>query len=92
MAKEEGTLRQLYKQMAAGQGYFTYSEGGIDNVVMSGEGWEHIPQPDIAIPCIACRSYIDMAGYTHDDLTFFTQSVDFQKDKSVVGVAATAVY
>jgi hypothetical protein len=80
---EKGTLRQLYKQISRINATFTYSDGAITGADLTlGEGWEYIPQPLFPEkPVLVNRQYIDMAGYTQDDLTFFTQAVDFQKDR-----------
>jgi hypothetical protein len=48
----------------------------------SGQGWEEIPQVTGDQVAIANRTYIDLAGYTQEELTTFVRGVDIQKDKS----------
>ena len=87
MPKNE-TLRQMFKQIGAGSGTFQYSLGTITTATITGEGWEYIEQVTPHIPNLINRQYIDLAGYTHDELTVFTQSVDFQHDKFATAYAA----
>lgn len=87
MAKNE-TLRQMFKQIGSGNATFTYSLGTISSATVTGEGWEYIEQTSPEIPNLINRQYIDLAGYNHDDLTVFTQSVDFQHDKFATAYAA----
>jgi hypothetical protein len=46
------------------------------NPVLSGSGWEVID--DGSKLHLVWRGYIDLAGYTREELTFFTQAVDVQ--------------
>ncbi len=76
----EGTIRQLFKQLPGGGGVFQYTAGVIDDTTVTGEGWEYIEQDSAELPMLVNRTYIDLAGYTLQDLTLFTQAVDFQKN------------
>jgi hypothetical protein len=53
-----------------------------------GEGWE-IVLPSIGGLCFVWKGFIDLAGYTQDELTFFTQTVDIQNANIPAGVAET---
>jgi len=46
--------------------------------IQIGAGWEQINLATGGIVWV-WRGYIDLAGYTQDELTFFTQAVDIQK-------------
>jgi len=65
---------QLYKSTAHAQAVFSETPG-LSAVV--GTGWTTF-QPG-AIPYYIHRTYIDLAGWTRQDLTMFTQGVDIQK-------------
>ena len=72
------TARQLVKQIPF------VSVSGIELVsqesTIVGEGWEQINYAGGGI-IFVWRGFIDMAGYTQDDLTFFTQAVDVQRSQ-----------
>jgi hypothetical protein len=53
-----------------------------------GEGWE-IVLPSSGGLVFVWRGFIDLAGYTQDDLTFFTQAVDIQNANIPAAVAET---
>lgn len=78
---DDTTQRQMFKQIAAGSCSFSFSGGVVIQANITGEGWEYIPQATPHIPNIVNRQYIDLAGYTQQDLTIFTQSVDFQHNQ-----------
>jgi len=67
------TARQLIKQVPA------MATIDMDYVAqtasLQGEGWEVNTEYNMSF---IWRGYVDMAGYTQDDLTFFTQAVDIQ--------------
>lgn len=67
--------RQLIKQVPA---MFT-NDLNFDagTATLSGEGWEVVHHPPMAMTFV-WRGFIDLAGYTQDDLTFFSQAVDVQ--------------
>lgn len=48
-----------------------------DTATVIGQGWEAITHPGFNI-VLVWRGYIDLAGYTRDELTFFSQAVDVQ--------------
>ena len=68
----------------------------IANMAISNnnEGWEEIPQQNLgaAVAVVANRQYIDLAGYSMDDLTTFIQSVDIQKSRDPLGANQQLVY
>jgi len=53
-----------------------------------GQGWR-IVLPTTGGLVFVWKGYIDMAGYTQDDLTFFTQAVDLQNANIPVAGAST---
>ena len=87
MVKDQ-TQRQMFKQIPQGSCLFSYSGGIISQTELFGEGWEYIPQASLEIPNIVNRQYIDLAGYTEQELTLFTQAVDFQHDQFATAHAA----
>jgi len=62
---------QLYKQI--GSTKFTKGDS-VDNTTSTGPGWEVIEDKTMAF-----RTYIDLQGWTNQDLTMFVQGVDIQK-------------
>jgi len=71
MAKGDPKAHQLYKQI--GSTLLTVGVS-VDATTSSGGGWEVI-EDDV----IANRTYIDLQGWTAQDLTTFVQGVDIQK-------------
>lgn len=72
MAKDM-QARQLIKQVpACGTNDMDY---GAQTATLTGEGWEVNTLYNMGF---VWRGYIDLAGYTKDDLTFFPQAVDIQ--------------
>jgi len=69
--------RQLIKQVP--QVNATMNFVGEDTITInpdvSGSGWEVVDNGKLYL---VWRGYIDLAGYTQDELTFFTQAVDIQ--------------
>jgi len=67
--------RQLIKQVPA----MSTINADFDNdtATLQGEGWQVIAHPGMNMAFV-WRGYIDLAGYTQDDLTFFSQAVDIQ--------------
>lgn len=74
---------QLYKQV----GYATITYGGPSspglpsNDTVTGSGWEVITGPLNTFRHCVNRSYIDLAGWSTQELTMFTQGVDVQKSQ-----------
>ena len=79
---EDVTARKLMKQKPSGSlGWeISGSEPVISAAVALGEGWEFIPQNNLAVQLavLAHRNYVDLSGYTLEDLTTFIQGVDIQ--------------
>jgi len=74
MAKEkEPKAHQLYKQLS--DTTVTYLTEGS---TVTGTGWEIISESSEALT-IVNRTYIDLAGWSQQELTTFTQGVDIQK-------------
>lgn len=65
--------RQLIKQVPAMGA--TDMNSGSQTATLLGEGWEVLTNYTMHF---VWRGYVDLAGYTQDDLTFFTQAVDIQ--------------
>ena len=89
--------RILMKQKPSGMITFalTDTDPAIDTIVVTGEGWKNIAQENLALYqlVIAHRNYIDLSGYTLNDLTTFIQSMDFQhmRDPLQAGAAVSSV-
>jgi len=76
---------QLTKQVPGADIAITVAEGsGFLETVSSDNGWEGFPQ-GIGTGAVVKRTYIDLAGWTREDLTTFVQGVDIQKMRSPVG-------
>ena len=88
--------RQLLKQLdGGGIGVTITGSVGAPTVVVLGDNWEYIPQNYAGVPigsvAIANRTYIDLAGYTQDELTTFVQSVSIQEQGSPLFATSSAV-
>jgi len=76
MAKEkEPKAHQLYKQCGVAATKFLASGSTI-----SGTGWDVLLESASALILIN-RQYIDLAGWSKQELTTFTQGVDVQKER-----------
>lgn len=81
MAKGEPKARQLFKQMGRcllAYNYYTTA------TTIDGVGWEVILGQDALanpIPYLTNRTYIDISGYSREELTTFIRGVDFQHQK-----------
>jgi len=64
---------QLYKQLAE-----CNAEYRTEGSTVTGSGWEIIDESSEAL-VVANRTYIDLQGWSAQDLTTFTQGVDIQK-------------
>jgi len=71
------TARQLIKQVPHVIAALEFV--GTDTIVIdaenSGEGWQVVDNGKLYL---VWRGYIDLAGYTQNDLTFFSQAIDIQ--------------
>lgn len=76
----EPTPRQLLKQLGGTQVDYTVGESGIGfvDVTTTGNGWEAFADPTNQAISVVNRTYIDLAGYTQEDLTTFIQNVAVQ--------------
>jgi len=82
MAKEkEPKAHQLYKQVP--YGVVTYgdpiSPGDPTTDTTISSGWEVLPGPLGTYHHFVYRTYLDLAGWSKQELTTFTQGVDIQK-------------
>ena len=72
--------RQLIKQVPPVLAAINYE--GTDEIVIDPDyvtsGWEVITPASGNTLYLVWRGFIDLAGYTQDELTFFTQAVDVQ--------------
>jgi len=89
---EDSKARQLMKQLSGT--YLQITMGESLPVVSDNpsNNWQAIPQTDVAtMTAVVNRTYIDLAGYSIDDLTTFIQSVSVQhlRDPLVIGSAVT---
>jgi hypothetical protein len=77
---EKATPRQMFKQI--GPSVITYGdpispgEPSLDEATF---GWTVLTDPTGTWHHVVFRSYIDLSGYTLEDLTVFTQGIDIQK-------------
>jgi hypothetical protein len=90
---EKATPRQMFKQI--GFASITWGEAPSPGVpatdTVIGGNWEVLTDPTGTFHHIVNRSYIDLSGYTLDDLTVFTQGVDIQKEFTPNTLVPTAV-
>lgn len=87
--KDDPVPRQLYKQIGGGTAVWQYSQGVPSGfAVQPSNEWEYVVQDTPHIPSLVNRQYIDLQGYTLEDLTFFAKAVDIQKDKFPSATAA----
>jgi len=79
--EKEPKAHQLYKQIP--YGVVTYgdpiSPGEPTSDTTSSSGWEVLTGPLGTYHHFVYRTYIDLSGWTREDLTTFTQGVDIQK-------------
>jgi len=86
MAKEkEPTAHQLYKQIGkvvytAGPA-FSPGEPSTDTLASNTSGWEVLTDPTGITRVLANRQYIDLSGWSKQELTTFTQGIDIQKQQ-----------
>ena len=77
---EDMQARQLIKQVPPVLAAINYED--TDEIVISGDyatsGWEVITPASGNTLYLVWRGYIDLAGYTRQDLTFFSQAIDVQ--------------
>jgi len=76
---EDVKPHQLTKQVPGTDITITVAEGsGFLETVTAGDGWEGFPQ-GIGSGAAVHRTYVDLAGWTLEELTTFVQGVDIQK-------------
>jgi hypothetical protein len=80
------TARQLIKQIPAMAGVLNLNEDTATSLL--GSGWEVVTHGSFDM-ALVWRGYIDLAGYTQDDLTFFSQAVDVQENG--IALAGTGI-
>jgi len=86
---EEITPRQLLKQVDGSDVDITVDGSGFLESILATNGWETIVQ-GINTGAVVHRGYIDLQGYTMEDLTFFTQGVDIQKMRTPISIPSNA--
>jgi hypothetical protein len=72
---EEVKPHQLYKQVPGS--LFTFSD--TPGASTATGGWSVVQDPLSPVPYFVFRGYIDLAGWSKQELTTFTQGVDIQK-------------
>jgi len=75
---------QLTKQAPGTDIAITVDGSGFLESVSPSEGWEGIAQ-GIGSGAAVYRTYIDLAGWSREDLTTFVQGVDIQKMRTPLG-------
>jgi hypothetical protein len=82
---EDPTPRQLLKQLGWTQVNWEVGTAGAGfiNITTTGEGWETFADPTGYGINVVNRTYIDLAGYTQDELTTFVQNVAIQNARAV---------
>ena len=84
------TPRQLLKQLDAGAFAVEITESA-PTITATGEGWVSIPQVLSNTVGLVNRTYIDLGGYTQEELTTFVQSVAIQEQGApLFSTASTA--
>jgi len=73
---EDVTPHQLYKQI--GPSSFVFNFDSQTDALFGSEGWEVLWN---TLPYIVNRQYIDLQGWSAQQLTTFTQGVDFQHSR-----------
>jgi len=81
---EDITPHQLTKQIPGTDINITVDGSGFLESVTASDGWDGIQQ-GIGSGAAVFRSYIDLAGWTKEELTTFVQGVDIQKMRTPLG-------
>jgi len=96
MAKEkEPQAHQLYKQI--GKVVYTagpsFSPGEPTTDTLSGNtgGWEVLTDPLGITRVLSNRKYIDLAGWTKQELTTFVQGIDIQKQQMPIPITSGGI-
>jgi len=74
--------RQLIKQVPALLA--TQMNASLETADLVGTGWEVVTGGNTTMRFV-WRGYIDLAGYTQEELTLFTQQVDIQRNGLIAG-------
>jgi len=96
MAKEkEPTAHQLYKQIGsvnytAGPA-FSPGEPATDVLTSNTSSWEVLTDPTGTTRILANRQYIDLSGWSRQELTTFTQGIDIQKQQLPVPIPSGGI-
>jgi len=96
MAKEkEPVAHQLYKQLGAvtftAGPTFSPGAAATDVLALNFSGWEVLTDPLAITRVLANRQYIDLAGWTEQQLTTFVQGVDFQKQQLPIPIPSGGI-
>jgi len=96
MAKEkEPVAHQLYKQLGAvtftAGPTFSPGAAATDILALNFSGWEVLTDPLAITRVLANRQYIDLAGWTEQQLTTFVQGVDFQKQQLPIPIPSGGI-
>jgi len=85
---EDVKPHQLTKQVGPTDIVTTFTGPDLTGIAV-GDGWETIIET-VSLGKAVHRSYIDLAGWTKEELTTFVQGVDIQKMKTPFGVIANS--
>jgi hypothetical protein len=82
---------QLTKQVGGTEVVTTVDSGGFLETVTATDGWTTVVQ-GIGTGAAMKRSYIDLAGWSAEELTTFVQGVDIQKMRTPIGETQPIVW
>lgn len=80
--------RVLRKQIPPGGCTWTLGSAGALEDITSSNGWEFITQALNTQAAFAFRDYIDLSGYSLEDLTTFIQGIDIQHARDPIQVSS----
>jgi hypothetical protein len=79
------TPRKCFKQIPGGQASNIDNSGDPSVADVIGEGWEWVIPASGMVGSLVWRGYIDVSGWSSENLTWFTQRVDIQEQNVLLG-------